>query len=64
MEIGSLVVATMKFVELGFKRAGRTHVHARPGDLGRVVDVFADGGFMVRWERSGTACDADVSEIR
>lgn len=62
MRIGDQVVAVVQVVEEGFSGAG-THVHAEPGDVGQVLDA-GDGLLMVRWERSGTACDCDASELR
>ena len=62
MKKGSSVVALQRFEEQGFNGPG-VHVHAEPGDVGEIVDVF-DLGFMVRWARTGTACDAFGREIQ
>lgn len=59
---GNRVVAAVRFEEDDFEGEG-THVHAEPGDAGEVEDVFEDGGLMVRWERTGTACDALAGEL-
>ncbi len=62
IEIGSKVIAEVQFDEVGFYSPGETHVHAAVGDRGEVIDVF-DYGFMVRWEQTGTACDATEDQI-
>lgn len=59
---GNKVVAAVRFEEDEFDEGG-THVHAEPGDAGEVEDVFEDGGLMIRWERTGTACDALPGEL-
>lgn len=60
---GSRVIAAVELTEFGFARRGREHVHAHPGDAGRVLMCRRGGLVLVRWERSGTACDCHVSEL-
>ncbi len=62
---GTKVRAAVRITEEGFKRAGRTHVHARQGERGQVVNEIgcAPGFVTVRFERSGTACDVHVEEL-
>lgn len=38
--------------------------HARPGDVGHVLDVDADGWPCVYWERSGTSTDVDPESLK
>lgn len=63
MRLGDRVIAMTLLEECGFTVESEWHTHAHPGELGTVVDVFEGGGVMVRWDRSGSACDADESEL-
>lgn len=63
MRLGDRVVALLTFEECGFIRESEWHTHARQGEWGTVVDVFEHGGVMVRWDRTGSACDADEHEL-
>jgi hypothetical protein len=61
MERGNRVIAKVMFEESDFDGEG-IHTHARPGDVGEIVDVF-ESGLMVRWLETGTACDATADEV-
>lgn len=63
MRLGDRVIAMTLLEECGFAVESEWHTHAHPGEWGTVVDVFNGGGVMVRWDRSGTACDADECEL-
>ena len=63
MQIGEQVQARVDVTEEGFSAPTRVHVHAREGERGEVVDVLGDGWVMVRWARTGTIAQCDVSEL-
>lgn len=63
MHVGDQVEALVRFAEENFVDGEGAHVHAEPGEVGEIVDL-CDGTLMVRWARSGTACDCDASQLR
>lgn len=62
MRHGDEVVASRRIAERGFNGRG-VHEHARKGERGEIVDVFGDGWIMVRWRRTGTACQVHADEV-
>jgi len=61
MQNGEVVWAAGRIEEPNF--GGKdVHVHAEPGDEGRIVDIASNGLIMVRWLKTGTACDCDPVE--
>lgn len=60
--VGEIVVARARVEEEGFQGPGM-YVHAERGEVGEVVDVFDAGWSMVRWARTGTACQCHEDEL-
>lgn len=55
MKVGDFVVALEPIIEKNFG-GRRVYMHARPGDLGRVLDVYADFTYFVGFKASSTDC--------
>ena len=60
VKIGEVVRAVVTITESDFNGAAEW-IHARPGDLGIVVDV--EDGVTVRFQRSGTATLVDELDV-
>lgn len=63
-EVGMLVEATEQITEEGFVVPDRVHIHANPGDYGKVEYVAEDNIPMVRFLLSGTASDVGHHQIK
>ena len=63
-EVGMLVEATEQITEDGFVVPDRVHIHANPGDIGKVEYVAEDNIPMVRFLLTGTASDVGHHQIQ
>jgi hypothetical protein len=58
------IVKSVRVVSQDNFMGKRRHVHARPGDIGEVLDVMPGGQVNVLWKRSGTKSVASPDDLQ